>query len=104
MKLKVLGIKSTIESLEQKIKNNKDNKFLKKIEKLTNDLKEQTPVDTGYAKDHWEFTSNSISNKTKYIEDLNQGSSIQAPSYFIENTLLKDKDVKPNGTIVTISR
>jgi hypothetical protein len=70
------------------------------IKSLINKLKEATPVDTGNARDHWEFKDGEIINTVEYIDKLNQGSSSQAPAYFIEKTLLSHPGVKPNGTIV----
>ena len=57
------------------------------------DLKEATPVDTGKARDGWKYDplSKTISNEVDYITDLNQGSSRQAPKWFVEMTLLKYK-------------
>jgi hypothetical protein len=71
------------------------------VKKLIKDLKEETPVDSGAARDGWKYTGTSIINKIPYIDDLNRGTSKQAPSYFIEKTLLKSLAVKPNGVIVS---
>jgi hypothetical protein len=71
------------------------------VKKLIKDLKEETPVDSGAARDGWKYTGRSIMNDVPYIDDLNRGTSKQAPSYFIEKTLLKSLAVKPNGIIVT---
>lgn len=57
------------------------------------DLKLNTPVDTGFAQSRWR--AQEIGNKVKitndapYIEDLNSGSSKQAPSHFVERTVIK---------------
>jgi hypothetical protein len=72
-----------------------------KLEKILTALKEATPVDTGRARDGWELIPGKIINNVEYIDDLNAGHSKQAPSHFIERTLLSFKDVKPNGVIVT---
>jgi len=66
-------------------------------------LKLETPVDTGKARDGWTHNKNSISNSVPYIDDLNKGSSKQAPLHFIEKTLLASSTVKPNGVIVSNS-
>jgi hypothetical protein len=71
------------------------------VKKLIKDLKEETPVDSGAARDGWKYNGNSIINKVPYIDDLNRGTSKQAPSYFIEQTLLKSLAVRPNGVIVS---
>jgi len=75
----------------------KDNK----LENILTALKEATPVDTGRARDGWELKPGKIINNVEYIDDLNAGHSKQAPSHFIEKTLLSFKDVKSNGVIVT---
>ena len=69
-------------------------------DKLVEQLKETTPVDTGNARNNWKVTKSGIENETEYLEYLNQGSSKQAPEYFIEKTLLSNKFLKPNGIIV----
>ena len=71
-----------------------------KIEKLVVALKEATPVDTGYAQSRWRREGNTIVNDAEYMTQLNGGSSQQAPSYFIEKTLLTQQGVNPSGTIV----
>jgi hypothetical protein len=68
---------------------------------LLQELKDATPVDTGHARESWKIEGNKIVNDAEYIDDLNAGSSQQAPSHFIERTVLSHTGVKPNGTIVT---
>ena len=82
--------------LEQEIASRLPNK----IDELLNSLKEATPVDTGNARDGWTIEKNSIVNHVEYIDELNGGSSKQAPSHFIERTLLSKDGVRPNGVIV----
>jgi hypothetical protein len=72
----------------------------KKIQKLLSELKQATPVDTGKARDGWYFTGSSIRNDVEYIDELNQGTSKQAPAYFIEKTVLAQIGIKPLGVIV----
>ena len=72
--------------------------------KIVEELKEETPVDTGFARDSWEIEFSfektaTIVNKAEYIQQLNDGSSSQAPAHFVENTVLKY--AKPKGPIVT---
>jgi len=63
-----------------------------------------TPVDTGAAKAAWRLErrgkSFRLSNDKEYIDALNNGSSKQAPSNFIEIALLSDSTLRSNGTIV----
>jgi hypothetical protein len=72
-----------------------------KLNKILTALKEATPVDTGRAQNGWKVKSGNIVNDVEYIEELNGGSSRQAPTHFIERTLLSIKDVKANGVIIT---
>lgn len=71
---------------------------------MFNELREATPVDTGLAKNSWKVSelpkSFYIENTTEYIQYLNEGSSKQAPSRFIESIALKYG--KPFGTIVEV--
>jgi hypothetical protein len=57
------------------------------------DMAINTPVDTGYARSRWKSSVNGnsvvVSNDAPYIEDLNSGSSKQAPQFFVERTALK---------------
>ena len=84
-----------------------------------NKLKAATPIDTGRARNSWTLTKNKnefedakggynlggsflgpipnnrvetlyATNGTPYIEDLNRGSSKQAPARFIEKTILQN--------------
>ena len=68
---------------------------------LIAELKKATPVDTGEARDGWHQEGNRIVNHVDHIDALNSGSSVQAPTHFIEQTILENKDVVPNGVIVT---
>jgi hypothetical protein len=69
--------------------------------RLIDALKEATPVDTGHARDGWELRDNKIINEVEYIDELNAGHSQQAPSHFIERTLLANGNISANGVIVT---
>jgi len=76
-----------------------------KLIEMVHALKDETPVDTGRARDNWEYELKDgkaiIRNDTPYIEDLNHGSSKQAPAFFVEKTLLKHG--KPLGQIVQVT-
>jgi len=60
-------------------------------------LKRITPVKTGYARSRWRSHKNyftpggDIINDAEYIVFLNQGSSKQAPAFFIEQALAAAK-------------
>jgi hypothetical protein len=72
--------------------------------KVKNDLLERlrraTPVDTGHARDSWKMTENGIINDAEYISDLNNGSSKQAPPFFVEKEILATPGVKIQGALV----
>ena len=98
--VKVLGVQKTIKEL-----NNKVSKTIKKsveaeVRSIVSDLKAATPVDTGRARDWWNSDSKSIYNEVEYIDKLNAGSSRQAPSFFVESTILSHGSVTPSGIIV----
>lgn len=83
------------------------------IKNMVEDLKDATPKRTGYAASRWEFETAQrykvsfslkntfiinidkeinyfITNDAPYISYLNAGSSIQAPAYFVEQTILNN--------------
>ncbi len=72
----------------------------KQLNSIVEALKDATPVDTGFARDSWKTDGKTITNDADYIDELNSGHSKQAPSYFIEQTLLAQPGVLPSGTIV----
>ena len=78
----------------------------KECERLLTDLKANTPVDTGNAMRSWELKKDKkdfvIVNNVEYIDDLNRGSSRQAPAHFVENTALRYG--MPSGTIVEYTK
>ena len=60
------------------------------------ELRKETPIDTGEARDGWEMERAvsvddiaRITNDVEHILLLNQGHSQQAPRYFVESTLLR---------------
>ncbi len=80
------------------------NKSRATVSKLVDELKVNTPVDTGFAQNSWSVTEGknifNIENSAPYIQYLNEGSSAQAPARFIEAVALKYG--KPIGTIVQV--
>jgi len=82
-----------------KIKGSLEEDFQKELRKAFNAVKEATPVDTGKARDGWRLQGTKIINDVDYIEELNGGSSKQAPKHFIEKTVLS-LGYKVKGTIV----
>lgn len=99
--IKVTGVKDTIVriQLEHKAALRKEKQAVAK--QLVERLKEATPVDTGEAREGWRSEGNSIVNDVEHIAMLNDGSSQQAPSHFIEQVVLSHPGIRPNGSIVT---
>jgi len=75
-----------------------------KMDILVKALKDATPVDTGRARDGWYHDKTLIRNDVNYVEELNQGTSKQAPVHFIERTLLSEPDIKSVGVVVKHTR
>jgi hypothetical protein len=70
--------------------------LMERVKFATEALTRVTPIDTGYARSRWNYSfdkdsngniTGTIDNDAPYIENLNRGSSKQAPAYFIEQTL-----------------
>jgi hypothetical protein len=71
-----------------------------KISTMVAALKVATPIDTGEARDGWRYEAGKIVNDVDHIVALNEGSSKQAPTHFIEMSLLSHEGVRPSGIIV----
>jgi hypothetical protein len=115
-RLQLIKIKLNVnKALDKKISNaleDSTNKIIDNaVETAIEELKRVTPKDTGYAASRWTSykqesfkisfslsnkflislteSSHYINNDAEYITYLNAGWSKQAPSYFIEQTLMK---------------
>jgi hypothetical protein len=104
--LEVVNFRQEMARIEEEVRQlaNKDIEGL--IKYATSQLKVVTPVDTGEARKGWfeeiernhfgGFSGGTIINEVDHIGVLNQGSSKQAPRYFIEQTLTKIGVITPN--------
>ena len=101
IKINVTGKDATMRDIKLKLDTQAGNSVTSIKRDLVSALKAATPVDTGTARDNWQMTPQGLSNETDYIDELNAGSSQQAPPYFVEKTVLANPNVVPNGTIVT---
>jgi hypothetical protein len=70
-----------------------------KVELLAS-LRNETPVDTGEARDGWRITPKGIVNEVEHISDLNDGSSQQAGAFFVERAVLMSPLAKAKGAII----
>jgi len=98
--IKLRGIRALKNTLDEQIKKLSEEGKDKKVDEMVDALRLATPVDTGKARDGWRVINDVIVNDVDYIDKLNEGTSQQAPSHFIERTLLAVEGVSPNGTIV----
>ncbi len=105
MKIEIKGTSSTIKELYQRFNKRKKEFLSVKSAEIVEELKNNTPVDTGLARSGWMQKDIGdaviIHNDVPYIEHLNNGSSAQAPEFFVEKTLLKYG--KPVGQLVKIN-
>ena len=98
--IKVKGKDSVIRDLQRQLGLKAE--VAKKVaaHSLKNDLVKATPIDTGEAREGWKVRSDRVENDVAHIEELNNGSSQQAPARFIEKTVINNRRVRPNGIIV----
>jgi len=103
MKMSIRGIQAAKRSLSTGTKAVIKDGVQRESLLLFKELINATPVDTGEAKESWRYNAASydsavISNSAEHIAHLNDGSSAQAPEYFIERTALRYGTAK--GVIV----
>ena len=102
MKMTVSGIDAIIAEIKKKQADIRHQAKVGVATTVIERLKQNTPVDTGNARDGWRMKENGdIVNDVDYIGELNGGHSAQAPAHFVEKTILACPEVKPNGLIVT---
>ncbi len=85
--IKLKGIRELKNTLDEQIKKLSEEGKDKKVDEMVDALRLATPVDTGKARDGWRVINDVIVNDVDYIDKLNEGTSQQAPSHFIERTL-----------------
>lgn len=94
--IRVTNIEAELKRVKKEAQKEVPTELLKQANKIKDALVDATPVETGFARSRWatELGRNnegdiqvSITNDAPYIEDLNRGTSQQAPARFIELTL-----------------
>jgi len=82
-----------------------EKKIRRIVDRMVSHLVIVTPIDTGYARESWRVEETGkknlpfrVENDAEYIQRLNEGSSKQAPPYFIERVAIQYG--KPVGHIV----
>ena len=98
--IKIKGIEKAIRDVKRISKAAIEQEKTKQITGLIEELKAATPVDTGEARDGWKRDGDAIVNNVEHISYLNEGTSQQAPAFFVEKTVLAHKGVSPSGMIV----
>lgn len=110
IKFKLQNLKNASNNLNKQIEQKATKFFNKELEDLKVNLQLATPIDTGFARSRWEYNEEvkfkitfnlsnkfllkftdkeyTVTNDAPYIVYLNRGSSKQAPSFFIERTLI----------------
>lgn len=112
MPILINGISRAINQVANDFDNEIERELRERSLMATADVKLATPVDTGRARNSWHIGYQSdlfdrtfdqlvsltpsreprtiyVTNGTTYIQHLNNGSSVQAPSRFIENSFLR---------------
>lgn len=97
---KIRGLANTLAAIKKQTKASIENGKTQKMNSVVQALKEATPVDTGEARNGWKIDGSSIINEVEHIKYLNEGSSVQAPARFIEQTVLSQEGVSPSGIVV----
>jgi hypothetical protein len=93
LKMTITNVDKTLKKATVDQAKETDAKYRQRLNSFLQELKADTPVDTGEARDAWHLEKKGhtavISNSTEHIVYLNQGSSTQAPSRFIEAIALR---------------
>jgi len=103
--VEVVNFGREMERVRDEVRRLGNSSIKEKISHATKTLRIVTPVDTGEARLGWKskhyrgldgYTEGTISNDVDHIEFLNNGSSKQAPKYFIEQVLMTIGIITPN--------
>ena len=101
MTVRVTGLRVALTTLENDIEGFVNTELETRTLAAFSDVVVATPVDTGNARNSWrvnptfeqegpyELVGQQVENTTNYIQTLNDGSSAQAASMFIENSFLR---------------
>jgi hypothetical protein len=99
------GINETFRYVENEHSRISKESMQRKLSSMLLMLKASTPKDTGFASSRWtisgSFPRYQLGNDADYIKYLNEGSSKQAPAFFIERIALQFG--KPFGKITTVT-
>ena len=109
LRVRFNGIRSTFRELNEEVTQEVREELGEEGVDLLRSLRESTPIQTGFARSRWRVSRTNpelgmesgitITNDAEYIDDLNMGSSQQAPARFIEQAVLR-QGCEPVGPIV----
>jgi len=127
IKVKLQGVNAEFKRIDEELVENVNSISRVQAFDTMNKLKLATPVDTGRARNSWILTMDSnefvnkpfgsaaitvlprvskkkfetlyMTNGVPYIENLNSGSSRQAPARFVEITILREGKYNPQGVL-----
>lgn len=106
--LEVVGFEQEMERIREEVRELANLSLHETVDYATDQLRIVTPVDSGEARRGWRNNNitlksisglervSTISNDVEHIVYLNQGSSKQAPKYFIEQVLSTIGLITPN--------
>ena len=92
-----VDFEAELQRIRDEVRKIENRTIVERTQFATESLKRVTPRKTGYAASRWKYDLEidqngviigTIDNDAPYIQYLNQGSSRQAPAYFIERTLI----------------
>lgn len=95
--LKRINFKEELKRIEQEMEDFRETEVFRRMDFATETLRIVTPVDTGEARSGWKNrkvksfgkeVGGFLINNVEHIVFLNDGSSQQAPKFFIEQVLL----------------
>ena len=105
IKIKIQNVAAEFAKLTKSFKEQAMSIADKQTSRLEEELVARTPIDTGEARQGWRKEATSVGfdiiNDVEHVKYLNEGSSKQAPSHFIEHTALKYGT--PKGAIVEVT-
>ena len=98
IRIDIVNFRKEMRRVREELKSLASMEIEEKMDYSVDTLQIVTPVDTGEARSGWKskkfsdqhgFSGGSILNPVEHIVQLNNGSSRQAPRYFIEQVLTK---------------
>lgn len=105
MRIRMRGQKKTFKDLRLELDRQTVKGFKAEVDSFERDLRDETPVDTGEARDSWRVNHTQkgkarVYSEAEHMPRLNDGWSDQAPANFIEEVALRHG--KPVGVVSII--